>query len=74
MKQRIYQHYSKQAIKLLGGGGTYIPPKRRSKYQAPNPLDESDKPTLTTLLNSRGRIDSPSIFQADWLKCTSNAE
>lgn len=74
MKQRIYQHYSKQAIKLLGGGGTYIPPARRSKYQVPNPLDESDNPKLTTLLNARGRIDIPSIFEVDWLDCKSNDE
>jgi hypothetical protein len=61
-KQRIYQHYSKQAIKLLGGGGTYISPARRND------------PKLLTLLNARGRIDIPSIFPVDLLNCKSNDE
>jgi hypothetical protein len=67
-KKRIYLSYRNQAIELLGGGGTYIPLERRSRYQVPSPLDESDNPKLTTLLNSRGRIDIPSVFPVNWLK------
>ena len=73
--RRVFQHYSKQAIKLLGGGGTSISPSRQSKFQLPNPVDESDNPQLFTALNARGRIKSRSIFpQVNWLDCTSNDE
>jgi hypothetical protein len=71
---RIYKSYGPQAIKLLGGGGTFIPPELRSKPLHIQ-LDESDNPILSTLLNSRGRIDIPSVIDGvDWVKCKSNAE
>lgn len=58
-EKRIYLNYSKQAIKLLGGG-TYIPKARRNIYR--DLLDGS------TLLTSSGRLPSQSIFTIDWLK------
>lgn len=66
--KRIYLSYRTQAIKLLGGGGTYIRPELRSHYQVPNIFDESDDPTLIPLLNARGRIASQSIIKGiNWL-------
>jgi hypothetical protein len=61
-EKRIYLSYSKQAIKLLGGG-TYIPKARRNIYR--DPLDDSDDPE--TLLPSSGRLPSKSIFTVNWL-------
>lgn len=67
--RRVLEHYSKQAIKLLGGG-TYISPARRNAYR--DILDDSDDPK--TLLIS-GRLPCPSIIEGvDWLTCTSNDE
>lgn len=68
--QRIYRCYRNQAIKLLGGGGTYIPPGRRHAYQMPNPLDESENPILSTCLNRNGRIESKSWYPINWLDIT----
>jgi len=65
MKQRIYRHYSQQAIKLLGGG-TYIPKARRNIYR--DLLDGS------SLLTPSGRLPSPSIFTVNWDACKSNDE
>ena len=62
-EKRIYLSYSKQAIKLLGGG-TYIPKARRNIYR--DLLDGS------TLLTSSGRLPSQSIFKVDWLKLSPN--
>ena len=74
-KRRIYQHYSKQAIKLLGGGGTFIPPARRSECQVYDPQDESNNRKGESALNVSGRIiGSPSIFPVEWLNCKSNNE
>lgn len=61
-EKRIYLSYSKQAIKLLGGG-TYIPKTRRNIYR--DLLDDSDDPE--TLLTSSGRLPSKSIFTVNWL-------
>ena len=56
-EKRIYLSYSKQAIKLLGGG-TYIPKAKRNIYR--DLLDGS------RLLTARGRLPSKSIFRVNW--------
>lgn len=64
-EHRIYKTYSKQAIKLLGGG-SYIPPHRRKRYR--DPLDGSP------LLDQRNRLPSKTVFSIHWDKCTTRAE
>ena len=66
--KRIYLSYRNQAIKLLGGGGTYIPMARRGEWLVYDPLDESNDPKGVSALNIRGRIDIGSIYKdVDWL-------
>lgn len=65
-ERKVYKAYSKQAIKLLGGG-TYIPPARRSQYQMSDIFDESEDAPLSNLLTPNGRLPSESIFEVNWL-------
>ena len=60
-KRRIARIYSKQAIKLLGGG-TPIEEHRRKMYPDCYP----GEPSNSTLLDGKGRLPCNSVFPINW--------